>query len=68
MKISAAEDIAGGIEPLAKMLKVTTRAIYKWKVAGDDLPDERAYQLVGMEVLKLCKPVKGKSFRKELSQ
>jgi hypothetical protein len=64
MKISEAEDLAGGQIQLAKALKVTTRAIQKWNKESEELPAERFYQLAGMYAMKQWKPVAGKKFPK----
>lgn len=61
MKVSEAAQLAGSKEALAKLLGVTGRAVQMW---GDEMPENRYYQLRGMYSAKVWRPVKGQVFPK----
>lgn len=61
MKKADAITLAGSAVNLAKTLGITREAVRLW---GEEIPEERYYQLRGLLAEKKWKPVKGQKFPK----
>lgn len=61
MKKADAITLAGSAVNLAKTLGISREAVRLW---GEEIPEERYYQLRGLLAEKKWKPVKGQKFPK----